>query len=248
MRTGLCGTAAATLATILGVVSALARDPYANVHTVAVVSELEHDMLVQNLGYTHFDYESYKLPLVTRLADHAVASAKAALKSHFTVLGSAPPPELFVTNILGSLNSEQLQKIAIWSASEHADAYVVIYPVECQLNMGSLTLIHQKGTPAGYGTTLCAGVRIAVLDSHSGKTIDYGTSSSPAACNDTIVAPHPDALTLAQKQQLTASAENVIDKTLAIAMNGAGLIADSEMQKLDADARRISASLPCQWW
>jgi hypothetical protein len=248
MRRGLYGAVAGILGAAFGVTGVLARDPYANIHTVAVVPELDRELLVQNLGFTHFDYESYGLPVGAGASDHAVAAVKAALKAHFAISIDSPPPELFAPNLFGSLNPQQLARIAALSASEGVDAYIVIYPVECRLNMGSLTLIHQKGAPAGYGTTLCTGVRIVVLDARSGKTIDSGTSSSPAACNDSIVATHPGDLNATQKQQLIASTDNVMDKTLAIAMNSAGLIADSEAQKLDADARRVSASLPCQWW
>ena len=89
---------------------------------------------------------------------------------------------------------------------------------------------------------------IVVLDARGDKTIDDGTSSSPAACNDTLLAARPDAMSPAQTQQLLASAENVMDKTLAVAMNSADLITDARATRLDADARKISASLPCQWW
>jgi hypothetical protein len=247
MRHVLCGAAAALLVVLSTIETTLAEDKYANVHTVAIVPEIDHELLVQYVGPTHFIYEANKLPLGSTVSDHAVATMKAALKDRFTVLSDSPPPELFALNLLG-LSRHQMDQIAALPTSARADAYVVIYPLECQQAMGSLTLIHKNGAVAGYGTSLCTGIRVAVLDAHSGKTLDYGTSSSPAACNDTLLASNPDGMSSAQTQQLTASAENVIDKTLFIAMNGAGLISDSDAKKLDTEARRVSESLPCQWW
>lgn len=248
MNYNLFGLAAMAVAAGCGIQAASAEDEYARVDSIAVISELPQELLVQFLGFTHFDYGAYKVPVGSTLSDHAVSTVKAALKHRFTILSDSPSPELFAQNIFGLFTRQQLARIAALPASERADAYIVIYPVECQLNMGSMTLIHQKGAPAGYGTTLCTGTRIAVLDGRSGKSIDYGTSSSPAACADNILAPNGQALSEGQKEQLLASAENVIDKTLVVAMNSANLISDSEAQKLGGDARRISASLPCQWW
>jgi len=247
MRLWLYGAATTLLIVLSALENTLAQDGYTNIRTVAVVSEIDHELLVQYVGPTHFIYEAHKLPMGTTVSDHAIATVKAALKDRFTVLSDSPPPELFALSLVG-LSRQQMNQIAALPTSARADAYVVIYPLECRQNMGSLTLIHQNGALKGYGTTLCTGTRVAVLDAHSGKTLDYGTSGSPAACNDTILASSPSDMSGAQAQQLTASAENVVDKTLFIAMNSAGLISDSEAKKLDTEARRISESLPCQWW
>ena len=212
---------------------AAASDPYADIHTVCVLSQIGSVLTIKTVGSTVFgNKEDQSLPIEDWKLDDLVESEIAdALSGRFAV-SRADAPLRSASNIrdyVGNL-----------PAAQKADAYIVVgegtaQAFESNQTITGLTLYRHNLILGGHNDFVYAPYVIAVMDGKTGRILDHGraslndggflTSALPFAANDEANwAETPEQFTETQRQNIRLEITQLVHTALIHALRNADLV------------------------
>lgn len=228
--------------------SARANDEYSSVRTVAVASVLSPQIIVNATVAPVFGIgPKFTLPLSWDINEFVTDKMVADLNGRFKVI-ALPSDGLnsWKETNYGKNTDEVMSQIAALPENERADIYVVVYP----FHLGSKDFGIDMSTESVFFqtyATLSALLFVAVLDGHTGKRLDHGSSHDPIArCDFGIWAKSADQFSDEQKTRIEKSLKNLLEDNLVTALSHAGLITDSDADSALAGLQNQSKSLACQ--
>lgn len=207
-------------------------DPYANIHTVSIVSKVGDSITIKTVGSTVFGNKAdQSLGISDWEIDKYIEDKIAALISgRFSVQAMSPGLRSTdnIKNYVQSLPAEQ-----------RSDAYIAVVksiaqPADSNQQISGLTIYRHNLILGGHNDSIWAPFIVSVMDSKTGKVIDYGSASLndgrlnfvPAVADNDAAnwADSPDLLTDVQKQNIRSELTHLIDTAVVHAVRRANLI------------------------
>lgn len=241
-KTGVIVTFLASL--VLGAPAHGGGTDYGSVHRVAIISKLGANIHVEKIGITAFGSSRGDLALDWNVDDYVRSAIATIVGYRFTIIASGIDPNIFDRpELFGHLAGEEAEKLKSVPVADRADAYIVVYPVEVLAGEpAGVVLSHDKEFFTQH-TSLSAMYYIYVFDGRTGARLDYGTARIPANghlggysipvvdCGSDLWSDSIDQFTSIQKNSLKQEITGLLDRSLPFALNGAGLVTDSDAKE-----------------
>ena len=227
--------------------AANAADKYADIHTVAIISTLGDQILVEKKADVINTDLSPSVTIDSKLGIDAYISKEiaSAISSRFVIADADVDPSYLTDFPISPERLSELKERFSARPQSSVDAFIIVHPVKydapsmlrtVEIARTGIVLTHTKGLFGVSDTSLNIDYMVSVLDAKTGKKIDYGTAFTrtpeffhpnpvPLLFCDTKKAwpqdpQHPDEAVL---KQLDAEIMAVIATSLPVALNGANL-------------------------
>lgn len=206
-------------------------DEYADIHTVTIISKIGDVLAIKKVGSIAFGNKEDQLPIADWNIDKSVEDQIAQLISSRFMVRLADDQLKAAEDI-----KDYVQHVP---AEQRTDAYIVVgkasrQDMESNQRITGLTVYRHDLIFGGHHDYIYAPYVVSVMDSKTGKTIDFGSSSlndsrlaadPPIAGNDEANwADGPGLFTDTQKQSVKSEMAKLISATLVHAVRRAGLI------------------------
>jgi hypothetical protein len=217
---------------------------YEKVHSIAVISALGNDFVMQNLGSTRLSSDEYTLHTDWNLDTQVKDVVAKALSSHFTVKDATGDTQIFLNlknGLFSNFYHQMRDRIKTLPRNEEIDAYVIVYPnLDDVPSIPGLSVIHEHSIFHSEVMTVYAYYKIGVFDATTGEMIDYGSAQYPASgylfghqppfeqCANDIWADSEVQYTAEQKNRLRQEMASLITRSIAYTLASAKLISKSE--------------------
>ena len=210
---------------------AAGSDEYANIHTVTIISKIGDALAIKKVGAIAFGNKEDKLPIPDWSIDKSVEDQVAQLISSRFMVRLADDQLRAAENV-----GDYVQHLP---AEQRTDAYIVVgktsrQDFESNQQITGLTVYRHELIFGAHHDYIYAAYVVSVMDSKTGKTIDYGSSSlnDSRLAADPPIAGNPEAnwaddpasFTDIQKQNIQSGMTKLISATLVHAVRRAGLI------------------------
>ena len=216
---------------------------FANVHTIAIISNLGNQARVQRIPFTRFgNFEDFKIDLNLNPDTQLVEQIKSVLSKHFTVKDATVNSNAFANIKYGVKDTSEIRdRILALPKSDGIDAYVMIFPEDAiGTELRGINIIHYPGFGDGQ-TMLGTFYAIGVFDAVTGKRIDYGAARDPLShaiwgngppeeyCANELLPEAADRVSPEQKSRHAKEFQALISRSIASTLASAGLIDKAEI-------------------